>query len=392
MRTTTATTESTLDLTIQYPDPVIFIHSPQPLLVTFSDDGLDHRVSVTVKNAETGESYTETHQAHAGLAEFDISRMVQLVSRDPSDLGKTLTYEDTPVSFADEIQLSVAYEEAWGYSDRVLNEYIWAMHGALDAAEEYGRNGQSLRLWLNLPQTFNIYQNQNDEAFIKLGFDEYIGEYEISLDLYDIIAGQAGRGYECNVMAYLNDDQKALLQRLSRGGHRGIAAQMSWEWRVTEGNAQQQSTRELTLIPDSRTEKDGTYLRWLNRRGEMSYYLFLNGEQRVASSVAEAFSRPQTGSVTTPTNGCFDNPYRASYNETREMTVMAKDLDLSDFDYLCDLATSPAVDRLLSVSPLRWERVQVLPGTYARNIRRRTPNLQDLEFTIQLPQRNTVKL
>ena len=42
--------------------------------------------------------------------------------------------------------------------------------------------------------------------------------------------------------------------------------------------------------------------------------------------------------------------------------------------------------------PYIWQRVNVAGGTFARNVRRETPSRQDLEFIIELPERNTIKL
>jgi hypothetical protein len=50
-----------------------------------------------------------------------------------------------------------------------------------------------------------------------------------------------------------------------------------------------------------------------------------------------------------------------------------------------------APDRLEATQYV-WQRVTVAAGSYSRNIRRRTPNGQDVEIVIELPERNTIKL
>jgi hypothetical protein len=40
----------------------------------------------------------------------------------------------------------------------------------------------------------------------------------------------------------------------------------------------------------------------------------------------------------------------------------------------------------------KWQRVNVVAGTFERGIKRMTPNRQDLEIIIELPERNTIKL
>lgn len=118
------------------------------------------------------------------------------------------------------------------------------------------------------------------------------------------------------------------------------------------------------------------------------------------------------------------------------MVLSASGLSLDEFEDLCDLATSPVVERLVVIDPEdtgtdvvldgnlagydstnvlvqtgtpdeveggdadtatheivnTWQRVNVAAGTFERNIRRRTPSRQDLEIIIELPERNTIQL
>ena len=121
------------------------------------------------------------------------------------------------------------------------------------------------------------------------------------------------------------------------------------------------------------------------------------------------------------------------------MVLGAVGLSRDEFDDLCDLATSPLVERLMpdvlqedtevdivydggdattqdtdtliesaaeldteveggsastgAVSQVnKWQRVNVVAGTFERGIKRMTPSRQDLEIIIELPERNTIKL
>ena len=135
----------------------------------------------------------------------------------------------------------------------------------------------------------------------------------------------------------------------------------------------------------------------------------------------------------------FVNSQKADYSEVREVVLGAVGLSREEYEDLCDLATSPLVERLIppqeevigvnavidgggaapqdtaydggeasadndtiidaeaqveaeATVKLLWQRVNVAAGTFARNIRRNTPSRQDLEFVIELPERNTIKL
>lgn len=419
-------TSTVAGVRINYPNSVAFMYSRQPVIVTFPG-GAAGVTSVGVKLTcpLTGRTHTESRAPYSSSIEFDISRIMQLLATDVDHITKRFEDEEG-TSLSERFELAVSYTQGQT-TTQLLTAEIVGMYGALDQGEIYGEHTQR-RLWLNFPQTFNLWRDP--EGSVQFVTDEaYISPN----------APQDAPCCECSLMDTLRAvEESGLIDSLKHGAPlRNLG--LSWGPRIEEGNETTQTLRTITLIPDCSRRTDGTYLRWLNRRGEMSYWLFTESKLRVTTSVADTFVRYYQGDPTIPERGIFQNPQKASYREAREMVLGAVGLSRDEFDDLCDLATSPLVERLMpevlpedtaldtvydggdattqepgtliesaagldtevdggdagtgkSAQSDRWQRVNVVAGTFERNIRRKTPNRQDLEIIIELPERNTIKL
>ena len=406
--------------TIHYPNSVAFMYSRLPVILQEQSAPPQVR-SVRLELQCEGRRHTETRATLDGRAEFDIRRAVQLLSPSIDDAPQRA---DAGQSLGAEFQLSLMiYSDIEGEVE-VLAATFTALYGALDQGEIYGEHTQR-RLWLNYPQTFALWHDDEGE----LAF--------VTDDAY--IYPDADGVYFCErdfVQALKDAGETKLLQEL-RNGKPLLNLGLTWRSRVADGHETVENMRTVTLVPDNTRRGAGTYLRWLNRRGELSYFLFTNSKVRMTSTVSETFTRYYDGDPATYDGGVFVNPQKANYREAREMVLGATGLSLDEYEDLCDLATSPVVERLMPDAiedaptarvfdggdaagdaskiyldgetattevgdgdarsgqvPVvnRWQRVNVAAGTFERSIRRTTPSRQDLEIIIELPERNTVQL
>lgn len=376
MRRTTKTLTTPIlgTFTIWYPNSVAFMYSPQVVNVELAATGAtaaSGKIKATVTHTASGRSYTETRGLFQLEAHFDISRIMQLLAPDVDTVLQRLDYA-TGQSLSEAFTLALEYESALGSTATVLETTITGMHGALDQGENYGAPRQR-RLWLNYPQTFNVWSNPDEGVMIAT-------EKE---DCYPTVAGGAPC-YECSFLAAIDP----VFLHTFRPGVLRRDVSLSWLSRVEGGEETSQTMARVDLLPDD--GKDGVYLRWLNRRGEVSYWLFTPSQSRVTSAARSSFTRYFDGDPATPQGGVYVNPMKADFREARELVLGATGLSIEEHEDLCSLATSPAVEML--VGDGLWQRVNVTAGTFPRNIRRDTPSLQDLEFTIELPERNTVTL
>lgn len=369
--TKTLTTPVLRTFTIGYPNSVAFMYSPQVVNVQLAAVDTSGRIKVTVTHTASGRSHTETRGLFQSEAHFDIRRIMQLLAPDVDTVLQRLDYQ-TGKSLSEAFTLTVEYESASGSATSVLETAITGMYGALDQGESYGAPRQR-RLWLNYPQTFNIWNNPDEGVMI-------VTEEE---DCYPTVEGGAPC-YECAFLAAVDP----VFVHTFRPGILRRDVSLSWLSRVEGGEETPQTLARVDILPDDST--DGVYLRWLNRRGEVSYWLFTPSQSRVTSAARSSFTRYYDGDPATPQDGVYVNPMKADFREARELVLGATGLLIEEHEDLCSLATSPAVEML--VGDGLWQRVNVTAGTFPRNIRRDTPSLQDLEFTIELPERNTVTL
>ena len=368
---------SGLDMAVSYPNSVAFLYSPQLVRIEcLSEDPGAIMVAVGVTHVASGRSYRETRNLYKGSAVFDISRIMQLLAPDVDELFRRLDGANG-ACLSERFELSIEYnDDDWHWL--IENEPIDVLYGALDQGEIYGGHTQR-RLYMNFPQTFNLWDNDNGNAVFYFG-DDYVMQ-----------STQEGPCHECDLVALLNksgglDNFKKML--LSRPQ---LDVELTWHSRIEKGTETAEPYRMMALVPDYSKPGEGTYLRWLNRRGEVSYGFFRNSQLRVTSSAHETFSRYYANDPSEPVAGAYINTQKTDYNEAREMIIGAVGLSYDEFQDMCDLATSPLVEMFVPEQSL-WQRVNIVAGTFERNIRRSTPSRQDLEIIIRLPERNTIKL
>lgn len=421
----TTTGPSRLQLTVRHPNSVAFMYSPQPLIVASNGNAGALAVTAKLTHMESGRTHIETRAFYDGAVRFDLSRIMQLLAPDVDTLFQRLDY-NTGQSLSEAFSLLVSYRDTDGQTYEILErEDITALYGALDQGEIYGEHTQR-RLWVNFPQTFNLWKDALGEVAFVLE-DSYI---------YPDTAGNKPC-HECDLIGTMQaiGDTAGLAKIIPGRPMRNVG--LTWKTRVEKGAEIPEEFRTVTLVPDDC--KEGTYLRWLNRRGEVSYWLFKNSQIRVTSAISNNFARFYEGDPSEPVADAYTNSQKTDYREARELVLGAVGLSYDEFEDLCDLATSPLVERLmpnvaeedtevdiiydgghaktnsnvivesganqdtevdggnagtgrLAGTDYVWQRVNVAAGSYNRSIKRSTPNRQELEFVIELPERNTIKL
>ena len=355
---------------VEYPNKIAFMYSRQPVIVQCGDSDT-YPVAVTVTcDTNGGASYTERRRLHKGRAEFDISRIMQLLAQGPDTLLERLNAGDASLAEIFSITVKIADTVAF-----TLERGIQALYGALDAGEVYGKSA-SVRIYTNYPQTVNIWRGSQTAPFtIAVNNKQHTIEKDAT----------APDCCELDIKTLLGDDWG----KIQKAGQ--TIALTSWQSRLENGQAILNPIRGLTLVPDNTPAGCGTYLRWLNRRGEVSYWHFDNAQLETAGAVAESFGRYYEGDPSTPSNGGFKNEDKRNFEETRRQTLTSTGVTDAEFETLCDLQVSPVVEMLGKDGTL-WHRVNVDAGTQSRRNRRDTPRLHDFEISITLPKRNTIQL
>lgn len=390
MRTIQMQVSAGRTVTAQVPNFLTFMYSPQVVTVPGLDTG--ESVTVTVTNTATGESMSETKSYYKDSVQFELSRIVQILSGlEPLDALKRIDYSNTATKgllqrFAFQIQATGAQYNATAYS--------WVLPGAMDGGETYGIGRKYMRLFLNFPQSANCWTDSS----IPLTFNSFNRSYNASYNGIQDTDIQApddicanSKCTEVNVFKWLEDHRPSAAASLKNG--KTITGLYGISFEVAGGNSEtpDETNKQITLKPDLRTE--GIYLRWLGRNGEAEYWLFTPGKKSVSVAVRNSYTR-FTGDLAAPVGGVLGNSEYQDYSEARAITMGSNDVTLDEFERLCGLATSPVVEMLVNNEPGNyvWQRVNVAGGSYERNIRRSTPGLQTFEITVNLPKRNTIQI
>lgn len=379
--------------TVQTPNLLSFMFSPQVVGLTGLDPG--NEVTVTVANSHTGESMEEKKTYYRDSIQFELARIIQILSElEPVQALRRIDYTNTATKgFLQQFSITIRVK---GY-EGTLTTNMYLLPGALDGAEAYGIGKKTIRLFVNFPQSLNCWTDSE----LPLTFNSFNLSFNSSYNGIEYTNIQApddicknSKCSEVNVLKFLEDHRPAAANSLKSGktitGYYGISANRIQYGQTHEVSAND-AKEELTLKPDLRTE--GVYLRWLGRNGETEYWLFTPGKKTTSVAVRNTFSRFM-GDTNMPVGGVLPNSDYQDYSETRAITMGSNDVTFDEYERLCGLATSPVVEMLVDNTPGNyiWQRVNVAGGSYERNIRRSTPGLQTFELTINLPKRNTIQL
>ena len=134
----------------------------------------------------------------------------------------------------------------------------------------------------------------------------------------------------------------------------------------------------IKTVVQERSEKEGIYLRWVDRFGFIQYYLFSIGDIESSPEVSDyklQFERAlQLGGYE-----ANERPLRVVTG--RKMKLCAVNLDRLTLDYVSSVVMSPIVDMYVDGT---WVPVVISGGTYKYS-RHHLVQLQDFEFDIELP-------
>lgn len=353
------------------PGKVAFMYSPQP----FSVHGGYSAVTVTVTNKTTGARHSESRALHDKSAHFELSRIIQYIAPDVDEV----MLMDSPVvpigiTVSDELG-AIVYETAYN-----------AIYGVLDQLERYQATPASLRVWLNYPQTMQAWRNTEGRTGLRLAsgyvaFDNVDGNELVEAPIMEsLLTGVSTTPEAAQVIAKLEAGQRVTVERSAQ------FAMDAMGWRGIDWT-------QVTLIPEVAPRGTGTYLRWLNRDGSRGYWHFKLGTLSTTSAERSSFQRHLDGNPAEAVSGVLRSRQKIDYAEAQQLTIGAACNTMSEYNYLCGLATSPVVERLVTFDGVDlWQRVTVLPGALARSLKYGTPYAQQVELTLELPERNTIRL
>lgn len=396
--------EIEIEYEVEYRSIFAFMYSECPfsLYATEPNPGIDG-FTIRVTNTDTGQSYEEYRQFFDLNLRMDLSGILRNLAPDVTKvLGKTFPY----VGF----KVEVLYDN----STPVYTFDFGGLYGALNTGESFAFSPYGAasptprRLWVNYPQTVRVFEVQvasrcgytlpSDTSATALNYQTYKSVTED-----DIIRSFASSG---------KPEYDEVLADLRAGVPRvvgvTICKSIDESGNVVDLPINQEPLYWLKLMPDLTpfNAPGRVYLRWLQRDGSFGYWLFNAGELQLTSATNQTFNRHyfrRNEATSQFVNGYYfssfaKNPRHSDFSESRILGIGTTVNNEEEFKYLSGLLTSPVVDRMIVYTNSRqdqcvgWERVNIAPSSQAYSKRFDTPRARQLEFTIQLPDRDTIKL
>lgn len=335
---------------IGYPDKLCFAFNPCPCNSVGVGGG-------TVAWTET-ECYGNTVriQAHRMEARWDIREMLQAAIRNKDVTGDTQwTVQYTIRSYAADGTL-LAEKQAESFC-------VW---GALRRGETWNV-GRRLYYFEGYPFDFQVYLAGREGKLIvyndgrhdgMIDTDAYEGIYKFQLPE---TPAPAKERYEVR-------DFTGTVQQVTFDEHFDLTFRYKFS-----------GTEQSVLVIDvmGTQYEYPVYLRWINRHGFISYYLFRGGEERRQVEAQAEYVRNNMQEYNAASSlGDWSNRRRA-YGRMDTQEICAPMVDREQFEFLQDLTTSPCVDKY-DPETKTWEAVTVAEGTYTKT----REQLQDFIVTI----------
>lgn len=350
--------------TVEYPDEISFCFNP----VVINISGFDGASAVmAVIDTVTAVTYTEKRAMFGTSCFFDASFYMQsgfdavdFKDVDYSEVGA----KDSKVGKLFHVIVLLYAEDGSVSSDFQFDTFaIW---GAMKIGERY--NGDRVLTWFkNLPFTVGMYTAG-------------VGSIQVSADGTSLpsIELTERKVYNISLSGYEANKELCLKLPASRIGANVFDNTFDFTF-----FALMNVESNVLLLVDDCTE--GAYLRWINRHGFYSYWLFKPGDEskQVINDGEFIRNNMQDYNYVNGYHGGTGRKQRKT--EENLLTVCAPLIDSDTYDFLFQLTLSPVVDMYAgkdSEGIDRWQGVNISVGAYNKT----RAVLQDFVATIILPE------
>lgn len=366
---------------ITFPEDYIFAHSRHTYIDIDELRDQDYvpnsggTVMITIRDADTNKSYSEYRRLdERGKATFDISRFLQIFMEDTMREDAYFDYnDDSKIVARHVIVVGLKYGGVyfWEREFQVVN-------GADEVTDCWWNKERRLKWWVNYPFTFDFrniewasaeINNSGLEQTLILPqitpYNSTIGRIRINTNRLLTPVVKVVKIYTQNGMGFLN----------------GSFGQMN-NTVVIEAKPQAMSSRYI-------------YLRWLNRHGELSYWLFNRYSFQRATKATDS-QRAYIKDERFDQYGTCDNSTIRTMSQQREIKAFTDALDGFDYDVVRQLFAAPFADMLITEhstidTPL-WQRVHIKPETQVEPLQHSddyTTNRQ-VTITITMPEEGQI--
>ena len=358
---------------ITFPEDYIFAHSRHTYIDIDELRDQDYvpnsggTVMITIQDEDTNKSYSEYRRLdERGKATFDISRFLQIFMEDTLRQDADFDYNDDSKIVARHV---IAVKLKYG------GVYFWerefeVVNGADEVTDCWWNKERRLKWWVNYPFTFDFRNIEWASAEINnSGLEQTLilpqitpynstnGRIRINTNRLLTPVVKVVKIYTQNGMGFLN----------------GSFGQMN-NTVVIEARPQAMSSRYI-------------YLRWLNRHGELNYWLF-NRQSLTRKTKATDSQRAYVKDERFAGYG-IDNALLRTLTVEGEIKCFTDALDGIDYEIVRQIFTAPFVDLYLpepsqEMKQAQWQRVHIKAETQTEALRHADKYTYTRQVTITL--------
>lgn len=343
---------------VTYPEAYIFAHSRHTYIDIDHLNDIDgypeigSKVTMTVTDRTTSRSYSETRRIDQnGKAVFDIGRFLQVF------MDETLK-DDCEFDYSSNSKMVSCHEVAASLtfgSSQFWTETFEVVNGADEITDNWWDGQRRIRWWYNFPFTFDF--RNIDEANVQKN-----GGASLTVNMPHVTPDPHSYSRIRVNPKYFGNNNTSLMV-WTTGGIGFLDGSFSYT---------KQNSVLLSGIGCVPSEKY-LYLRWLNRHGELSYWLFyrdsVSRKTKENDSVRSYVKDERIGP-----DGTIDNSLLRTLELESEIKGFTDALDGNDYEIVRQIFAAPFVDLYLPDQSVRlnkavWKRLNIKAGTYQEELR-----------------------
>lgn len=367
---------------VTYPENYIFVHSRHTYINIDRLSDADNipnsggTVLLEITDNNTNISYSESRYLDwNGKADFDIGRFLQIFMedtlREDADFDSTANSKMVASHYVT-VRLKYGGVWFWTYNFEVVN-------GADEPTDNWWDGQRRLRWWYNFPFTFD-FRNLDEANIQKNGGVTTTGPLpQITPDT----------GTYCRIRINPTSVGGSWANTLRVSSNNGMG--------FIDGSLSGNKSNSVLLIGNGcQPSEQNVYLRWLNRHGELNYWLF-NRYSQQRNIEASDYQRAYIKDERIGANTTIDNALLRTLTIEGEMTVFTDALDAFDYEIVRQIFTAPIVDLYLPDQSSRfnkavWKRLNINAATQSEALRHAdlyTLNRQ-VTITLTLPEEGQI--
>lgn len=367
---------------VTYPEAYVFAHSRHTYLdidELRDGDGVPEAgapVQLLIKNIGVNSGdYAETKYTDMnGKTTFDLARFLQIFMEGSVKPDADFDYTDPSKLVA----MNIVHLELNAFGTQFWEEDFEVVNGADEPTDNWWSGERRLKWWVNYPFTFDF--RNLDEASLQVD-----GLAAVTKTLPQVTPDTSTYGrIRINMNGFVNPTAKTV--KLSTND--GMGAFNG----AFSGSVYNAVTLEAR--PQAMTGKH-VYLRWLNRHGELSYWLFNRYSSQRATKAADS-QRAYVKDERFDSLETIDNATIRTMTQQREIKVFTDALDGFDYEVVRQIFAAPFADMLIpelsKIDGPYWRRVHIKPETQVEPLQHSddyTTNRQ-VTITITMPEEGQI--